>query len=324
MAGPADYTDVITTTIERRSKTLADNLSNNTALMTKLKTRGGGATRTFSGGRVIEEELMYAGPGNFQYYSGYDQLGMQQGDMLTMAEYNIKQAAVVVSMSGLEQLQNAGPEQFIDLYGARLEAAEKELVNNLSDGIYSDGTGSGGKQIGGLQLLVADDGTGTVGGINSATYTWWKNQFYDFSDESVTPSASTITPAMNTLYLACSRNRDQVDLIVADDTYYTYYEESLQAIQRIQDAKLADAGFANLKYKNAAVVPDGGLNGSAPASHMYFLNTEYISWRPHAKRNMVPLNPERFAVNQDAMSRIIAFAGNMTTRGRRFQGAIVA
>ncbi len=322
MAGPADYGDLITTTIENRTKTIKDNLSINTALLAKLKMKG--KMRTFSGGRTIDEELVYSGPGNSGYYSGYDQLGMSQGEMLTMAEFAIKQAAVTISMSGLEELQNAGAEQFIDLYAARLDAGSKELVNLLSDGLYSDGTGSGGKQIGGLQLLIADDGTGTVGGINASTYSWWANQFYDFSANSVVPSAATITSAMNTLYLACSRNRDQPDLIVADDTYYTYYEESLQPIQRIADSKMADAGFQNLKYKGAAVIPDGALNGSAPASHMYFLNTDFISWRPHAKRNVVQLNPERFTANQDAMSRIIAWAGNATVSGRKFQGAIVA
>ena len=319
---PLTYDDLATTTIEKRSRKLADNLSENTALMFRLKEKGN--IRTFSGGRVIEEELMFSGPGNFQYYQGYDTLGTSQGDMLTMAEFGIKQAAVVVSMSGLEELQNDGPEKFIDLFGGRLDAAEKEMMNNLSTGIYSDGTGSGGKQIGGLQLLVSDDGTGTVGGIVSGTYTWWKNQFYDFSVNSVTPSAATITPAMNSLYDQCSRNRDVPDLIVADRVYFNYYLESLQPLQRFTNEKMADAGFWNLRYRNADVVSDGGLGGDAPASHMYMLNTDTIFWRPHARRNMVALDPKRYAVNQDAFARIIAFAGNLTVNTRRLNGVIVA
>ena len=129
---------------------------------------------------------------------------------------------------------------------------------------------------------------------------------------------------MNALFLDCSRNRDQPDLIVADDIYYTHYWESLQANQRFTNEKLASAGFDNLKYKQADVVVDGCLNGAAPASHMYMLNTDFIHWRPHAQRNMVPLNPDRYAVNQDAFVRLIAFAGNMTTSGRKFQGCMVA
>lgn len=323
MATPnSSFDDIITTTLRRRSKKLADNVSHNTALLYRLKERG--RSRPFSGGRTIVEEIAFSGPGNFQYYSGYDTLNVSQDDMLTAAEYNIKQAAVAISMSGLEMLQNAGPEQVIDLMAARIEQAERELINNLSDGIYSNGTGSGGKQVGGLQLLVSDDGTGTVGGIVAGTYTWWKNQFYDFSAAGITPGPATIQSAMNELYLECSRNRDQPDLIVADNLYFRYYWESLQAIQRVTNPKMAEAGFENLKFMGADVVFDGGLNGSAPASHMYFLNTNYLHWRPHSARNMVPLNPDRFAVNQDAMVKFIAWAGNMTTSNRSLQGAIVA
>lgn len=323
MATPnSSFDDVITTTLRNRSKKLADNLSQNTALMFRLKERG--KQRTFSGGRTIVEEIAFSGPGNFAYYSGYDPIGISQTDMLTAAEYNIKQAAVAVSMSGLETLQNSGSEAVIDLMAARIEQAEREMVNNLSAGMYAAGTGSGGKEIGGLQLLVSDLGTGTVGGIDSSTYTWWKNAIYDFSDESATAGASTIQTAMNTLYLRTLRNRDAVDLVVADNTYYSYYWASLQAIQRVTNEKLAAAGFANLKFMNADVVPDGGIGGDAPSAHMYFLNTNFLHWRPHAQRNMVPLNPDRFAVNQDAYTRLIAFAGNATCSNRSLQGAMVA
>jgi hypothetical protein len=317
----SNFDDVITTTLRNRSKKLADNLSDNTALMFRMKEKG--RIRTFSGGRTIVEEIAFSGPGNFQYYSGYETLGTSQDDMLTAAEYNIKQAAVAVSMSGLEMLQNAGPEQIIDLSAARIEQAERELVNNLSAGLYADGTGSSGKEIGGLGLLVADDGTGTVGGIVSGTYTWWMNQFFDFSDEGLTAGPSTIQRAMNTEYLECSRNRDHPDLVVADNTYYTYYWESLQAIQRITNPKLAAAGFENLKFMGADVIFDGGLGGDATATRMWFLNTDYLHWRPHAQRNMVPLNPDRYAVNQDAWVKLIAFAGNMTCSSRRLQGKLV-
>ena len=101
-----------------------------------------------------------------------------------------------------------GPEAFIDLFAGRVEQAERELVNNLSTGIYSDGTGSSSKQITGLQALVSDAGTGTVGGINSTTYTWWKNQIYSFATAVATPSSATIQTAMNTLFLKCSRKRN--------------------------------------------------------------------------------------------------------------------
>ena len=39
---------------------------------------------------------------------------------------------------------------------------------------------------------------------------------------------------------------------------------------------------------------------------------------------MTVLNPDRYATNQDAMVRIMAWGGNMTVSARRQQGVIVA
>lgn len=322
MASP-NLSEIATTTLRRRSKKLADNVSDNTALLMRVKQKGN--NRPFSGGRTIVEELDYAENSTYTRYSGYQTLNIQASDVLSAAEYDIKQAAVAVTISGLEQLKNAGEEQVLDLLESRIKNAERTFMNNLSADIYSDGTADGGKQVGGLQLLVADDPTtGTVGGINRASFDFWRNQTYDFSDESATPGSDTIQTAMNQLYLSTARNRDVVDLIVADNTYFRYYWESLQAIQRVTDESMAAAGFQNLKFMGADVVFDGGQGGDLPANHMYFLNTNYIHFRPHTARNMTPLDPDRFATNQDAMVKLIGWAGNMTLSNAALQGVIKA
>lgn len=323
MASPnSSFSEIVTTTLRNRSKELADNFTQNTALLMRLKEKG--KSRPFNGGRTIVEELFYAENGTFTRYQGYEILDTSPSDVITAAEFEIKQAAVSVSMSGQEALQNAGKEQVIDLLAARIENAEGTFLNNLSSDIYSDGTASGGKQIGGLQLLVSDAGTGTVGGIVSGTYTFWQNQVYDFSANSVAAGVGTIQTAMNTLFLNCSRNRDRPDLIVADNTYFRYYWESLQSIQRITNEKMAAAGFENLKFMNADVVFDGGQGGDAPSNHMYFLNTNYIFYRPHKNRNMVPIGADRFSTNQDAFVKLVGWAGNMTISNRALQGVLVA
>jgi hypothetical protein len=322
MAVTGGLSEVITTTLRNRSGKLADNVTKNNALLQRLREKGN--KKSASGGRTIVQEIEYAENGTFSYYSGYESLNIAPSDVFTAAEFDWKQASVAVTISGLEQLMNSGKEAIIDLLESRISNAEKTMVNNISAGVYSDGTGSGGKQIGGLQLLVADTGLSTVGGISSTTYSWWRNGVYDFSTNAVTPSSSTIGSAMNTLYMSLCRGNDKPDLIVADNTYFRYYLESLQAIQRITADDNASSGFTKLKYMGSDVVLDGGLSGSAPSSHMYFLNTDYIFYRPHRDRDMVPLDAERFSTNQDASVRLIGWAGNMTVSNRALQGVIVA
>lgn len=322
MASP-NLSEIITTTLRNRSGKLNDNMSDNNALLYRLRERGN--VKPFGGGRTIVEELEYADNSTYTRYSGYDTLNISPSDVFTAAEFNIKQCAVAVSISGLEELQNSSGERVIDLLESRIKNAERTMMNNMSVDIYSDGTADGGKQVGGLQLLVSDAPTsGTVGGIDRATWSFYQNQLYDFSVETVTPSASTIQSAMNTLYLRCARGTDRPDLIVMDNTYFGYYWASLQANQRFTNEKMAAAGFDNLKFMGADVVFDGGIGGACPAQHAYFLNTNYLRLRPHRDRNMAPLNPDRFSVNQDALVKLIGWAGNMTLSNAFLQGVMHA
>lgn len=320
MASPG-LDEIVTSTLRNRTADIADAFTNNTALFFRINERGN--KKMISGGRTLVREIAYQENGTFNYYSGYDPLNISPSDVFTAAEYNWKQAAIAVSWNGLEQRMNSGPEQVFDLIEERITQAEDSMINNLSDGLYSDGTGSGGKQIGGLQLLITDTGVGIVGGINSTTWTFWRNQFFDFSVNGLVAGPTTIQRAMNTLWLDCKRNRDVTDLIVADDNYYTHYWESLQAQQRFADSKLAEAGYDNLKFKSAEVVADGGIGGDAPANRMYFLNTKFIRMEVHKECDMSVLGPgERMSVNQDASVRLIGWMGNMTTNNRRQQGII--
>lgn len=321
MASP-NLSEIITTTLEHRSKKTTDNITENNAMLMRLSEKG--KIKTFSGGRKIYQELMYAENGTFGWYSGNDTLNISPQDVLTTAEYDIKQASAAVNINGLEQLQNTGEEALIDLLEARIEVAEISMKNGISTALYADGTGSSGKEIGGLQLLVADaPTTGTVGNINRATWTFWRNQMYDATtDGGAAATSSNIQAYMNTMYLRCSRAGDHTDLILADNAYYKLYLESLQTIQRVTNEKMASAGFDNLRYMGADVVFDGGIGGNCPANHMYFLNTNYIFFRPHADRQFVPVGGERMSTNQDALVKLIFWAGNMTVSGPQYQGIL--
>lgn len=321
MASP-NLSELISTTLRNRSGEFADSVTKNNALLARLKKRG--KVKNVSGGRTILQELEYAENGTFKRYSGYETLNIEPSDVFTAAEFNYAQAAVAVSISGLEQLQNSGKEAVIDLLGSRIRNAMKTLANNIAADCYSDGTADGGKQIGGLQLLISKTPTsGTVGGINRATWTFWRNIA---SAPSGAPTSANIVSRMNAVANQLVRGTDKADLIVADYLYFNTYQESLQQYQRLTDTESGGAGFASLAYfgggGKADVVLDGGVGGACPASTMYFLNTDYIHFRPHADRNFVPLGDDRQSVNQDAMVKLVGFAGNMTLSNATLQGVL--
>ena len=316
----ASVSDIVATTIENRSKSIADNVTNNNAILKKMSMKG--RIKTFSGGSKIYQELSFQENSNAGWYSGYDLLPVGVSDVISAAEFEIKQAAVPVVISGLEMLQNSGKEAMIDLMESRLQVAESTMSNLIVDGLYSDGSGD---QITGLDAAVPTDPTAAPYGlINGADWAFWRN-----ATDSYTGTA--VQSGFNSMWTATSRGADRPDLIICDNTIWTDFLASLQDSQRFTSASEGTLGFPTLKYMDADVCLDGGLyfpsraSGAtgAPASTSFFLNTDYIHYRPHAQRNMVPLAPNRrYATNQDAEVQILAWAGNLTCSGRAFQGRL--
>lgn len=315
MAFP-NVSDIIATTIEKRSRKIADNVTKNNALLMKMQQRG--RQRSFSGGRLIYEELSFAENGNAGYYSGYDLLPVAAQDVISAAQFDIKQAACPVTISGLEMLQNAGPEEMISLITARLDVAESTMQNLICGGLYSDGMGSGGKQIVGLNAAVPlAPNTGIYGGIDRGTWTFWRSQLKNVAN------TTTLQKDMNSLWATQIRGTDRPDLILMDAVVWEAYVASLQAIQRFTSASEGNLGFPTLKFMDCDVVLDGGIGGFCPTGTAFFLNTKYLHYRPHSARNFVSLNPnKRYAINQDAEVQILAWAGALTCSGAQFQGRL--
>ncbi len=335
MASP-NLSEIVTTTLRNRAPDVANNVLRNNALLMYLNERGN--VEPFSGGRTITQPLTYAQNSTYKRYSGYEVLNISPSEVITSAEFPIRQSAVAISISGLEMIQNSGKEAVIDLLKTRLSNAEDTIKNGLSYDIYSDGTATG--QINGLQALISTaPGSGTIGGIDRATWTFWQNITYSaVTDGGAAATNANIQQYMNNVALQLVRGNDGFDLIVADNNYYNLYLQSMQAIQRVTDEKVAGAGFASLKYygsgRSVNVVLDGGFQGyssdtnpttgGAPANKMYFINTKYLHFKPHRDRNMVPINPDRYSVNQDAMVQLIGWAGNLTLSNARLQGVLTA
>jgi len=311
MASP-NLSEIVTTTLKNRSKSLADNVSNHNALLRRLRENGNTTTVT---GRDITRELEYADNGTVQFYSGYETLDVSPADVLSAAVFEYKQLAGNVTISGLEQIKNSGTEALINLLEARVNVLEKSMMNSLSTSLYSDGTGTSGKEVGGLQLLVADAGTGTVGGINSSTYSFWQN--VQTTATSSAFSTTNVQADMNNIYLQLVRGADSPDLIMAGTNAYKAFLGSLQAIQRVTSDGMVRSGFTSVQYLNSDVVFDSACN----TNRMYFLNTDYLRLEVAASRNFVP-GEAKMSVNQDALVTPMFWSGNLTCSNRALQGVI--
>lgn len=323
MASPNSvFTELVTTTFRKHSKEIKDNMSKNNALLNRIYSKGN--VRREDGGLSIVTPLDYAENNTYQRYSGYDTLNIGASDVISAAEFQWRQIAINVVASGLELRTNSGDTRIVNLVKARMKNAMRTFKNNFSADVYSDGTLA--NQINGLQALVADAGTGTVGGIDSSTWTFWKNKVQSAASPlqgggGITPSATTIESLMLPLWLALTRGDDAPDLIVMANDYFTFFEVSQTSIKRYTDTAKADAGFTSLKYKNADVIYDGG-SGITDA-HAYFLNTDYMEMVVHKDADMTVMD-EMKPYNQDAAVVPILWMGNLTVSNRSLQGVMKA
>ena len=312
------FTELVSTTFRKHRKEIKDNVSYRNALLKYINKRGN--HKLEDGGLSIVTPLDYTTNGTYQRYSDWDTLNIAQSDVISAAEYQWRQVSLSVVASGRDIRINSGESKIINLVQARIKNAIRTFNNNFSSDLYSAGTLA--NQINGLTAIVADATTGTVGGINSSTYSFWTNQTVDASVSSVTPSATTIENGlMLPMWLLLDRGPDdQPDLIVADNTYYTYYEGSQVSLKRYNDKSMADGGFTGLKYKNADVLFDSTLSGIT-ATRMYFLNTQYLYLVVHRDADLEVMDDVR-PVNQDGSVTPILWMGNLVCSNRHQQGVI--
>lgn len=313
MANPnTNYSNIITSTWDSRSKQLADNVTNSNVILAELSRKG--RVRPFSGGYKIVEPLIHTGTGA-AFYSGAEELSVADADVLTASEWTIKQMAAPVVLTGLEKAQNSGGEQFVDLLEAKMTAAEASMNNLIGAGLYSLGTEYGGKTFVGLRAVVSDNGTGTVGGIAGASYSWWMNNYFS----GTTTTAANVQSQLNTEWAEVVRGGDQPDVCLMGTTIWGFHMAALQGLQQFVKSETAAAGFQATRHLSMDVY----LDSTAPvATTAYLLNTKYLSYRPHRDFTMKALPAVRSA-NQDAeVVQLVNFAA-LTCSNRARQGVLV-
>ncbi len=328
MASPNTlFTDLTVATIRDRRKEIADNMSQHNALYNRLRKNGN--VRTLNGGTTIVENLSYQENQTYQRYSGYDALNISPSSVFTAAEYLWCQAMESITFSGREERINKGDKtRVFELVKERVDNAFASAANVMNRDMYSAGTLP--NQIGGLQLIVADNPQNMVGGISGATWNFWRNKVLDLGTETggpVTLTPDNILHYMNRMYVMCTRGTDVPDFILMSPDWFNIYESSQQQIQRYTASAEANSGFVTLKYKGKDVFFDQtiGPDGETPImpdNHMYFINTKYIKLREHVDARWTQAE-DKISVNQDATIIPLLWMGNLTCSNRFLQGVMI-
>ena len=306
----ANFDALLSTTLAKYRDQLTDNVFTARPLTYFLTDKG--RIRMIDGGTKIVEPLIYGQNSTVASYSGYDTIGLTAQTGITAAEFDWKQYAASIAISGIEEAKNNGDAAVLNLLEAKVMQAEESLREGFNTMFFGDGTGNSGKDWNGLGNLV--EASGTVGGINRAT---GGNEYWRSYEEN---SAGALTLAqMATAYNTVSVGNDHPDMVLTTQTLFEKYEALLQPQLRYTDTKTADAGFQNLLFKAAPVVYDVGCT----AGVMYFLNSKYLTLVGHSGKWFSQtefVRPE----NLDAKYALIMCYGNLTVRNAKKQGKLTA
>ena len=311
MPGNANFDALLSTTLANYRAQLTDNVFTARPLTYFLMDKG--RIRMVDGGTKIVEPLIYGQNGTVASYSGYDTISLTAQDGMSAAEFDWKQYAASIAISGIEEAKNNGEAAIINLLEAKIMQAEESMREGFNQMFFGDGTGNSGKNWNGLANLV--ESGNTVGGINSANgqgNDWWR------SYEENTAGALTLAQ-MATAYNSVSVGNDHPDMILTTQTLFEKYEALLQPQLRYTDTKTADAGFQNLLFKAAPVAYDVHCT----AGVVYFLNSKYLTLVGHSGKWFQQtdfVRPE----NLDARYALIMCYGNLTVRNRAKQGKLTA
>ena len=317
MAGNPDFNALLSTTLQNYQPTLVDNIFKDLVLLNHLNEKG--RVRVEEGGTQIIEPVMYGVNDTVSTYSGYDAIDLTPQEGISAAEYDWKQMAASIAISGIEEAKNRGAEAIIKLLNAKIQQAEMSLKTTLNEQLFgTPSVAPAAKDFNGLGNIIGTQNN-TVGSIDASSNTWW-------NPTQATNMAVTLTLAnMADVYNRASKGSDVPDLIITNTSLFEKYESLLTNNVRYQDVAKANAGFTNLMFKQTPIVFDLELAVNAIDAPMYFLNTKYLK--------LTGMNGYWYTTTDfmngtvagvDARYALVLAYGNLTCSNRARQGFMTA
>ena len=309
--------NMINSTFKRTSPAIADAVMNNVALYKWLDDKG--QVQKLSGGLKVTEQLIIAENTNFAWQAPETDTTAARVDMLNSAEYDWKYLYGNIVVTGAELRNNSAPHDFQRLLKSLVKGAESTMTNKLDEGLFNNTSTGVALSLVGIPEQITSDGTGTIGGINAATYANWANQYVTVATTVAATSSANFLAAMTETFNKTTFGSKQTDLIISDATLRAKYEASCQEQKRFvgTNAKAADLGFRAYDFNGAAFIFDP----NCPANTAYFLNTDYINFYVHKDANM-KLTTKAKSEGNDKYLWMMLLQCCLTLSSRKHQGIL--
>lgn len=333
--------DLVATTLKLSKGDFTNNVFYKGILTAQLKMDGSVTDET--GGLTCEETLTYGKNTTFGSTRGADTLVVEPQEEFTAASYSWAALAGTVQILKDDIKKNRGPSQIKNWAMKKKDNAVASAGSMMEDIFYGNGSGNGGKNPLGLLAIAPQDPTAdTLGGIPSATQTYWRSKQANDADSTYTSGADTAISfasngirLMQEMYTLCSLGSgvEAPTLILTDRSTWLRYQRTLGDKVRYMDASgVANFGFKGIQFfganlmwtdrigSSAKTIANDGYAVTFPAAGaMFFLNTKHVFCRQlqgwETGDFIEPANQRAWAAKTDWM-------GQLTTDLRRVQGSL--
>ena len=306
-----------TLTMRAKRKRLTDNISDDYPTLDTLRP----LAETESGGKEIQADILY-GLNSGTWFDGYDTVGTDAVDGITAAFFNWRYISVPVTISMTEEMEARSAQGKMKLLEAKAMQSMVTIRDTVNAALLS---AQSGKSILGFQDIIADDPTtGTVGGINRATNSWWRNQ-YDTTSTTFGSKTGDVydgVTRMNTVFNNSSEGNSRPNKIVTTLALIGKFQETLTSTGYARTTlkeNSATIGANDTSFRGAEVYYDR----DCAASHMYFYNTKFLKLKIQSGLNFAK-TPFKEAPNQFAKVSFVVVGLQLTTNNPRRLGVATA
>lgn len=309
--------DFYTSTWNNRSAKVTDNIFTATPLWKWMKSKNR-IKYDGSGGRFLEVPLSYAKNETVSSLGKGDTVSLNDTKFLTTAQYQWKYVAGNLTRYFTDDQQNKGKQAQLNLANQKIDNLKNSLSDKFETFMFSDGTGNSSKDPNGLRTFIVDSpSTGTVGNIDAATNSWWRNQ-----QKTSTGAASVyLLSDMRTLMNNCSTGQgvDMPKVIFTDQTSFELFEDEVQEMKVINDSSSGDPMMKTVTFKGLPIY----WSSQAPSGKMYFINDEYVSVAIDPDVNFMMTEWKTVANTLDRYAQIVVKL-EVTCNRRASQGVLTA
>jgi hypothetical protein len=308
------YDDLTSKTNKFIVPRMVDEVYKSSPLFTRLRTRN---MERFEGGSTIRHPIMYAKlkGGAFTRGASFDTSYVQTD---TALEVNVKYYYVNVTLFGVDNVLNRGPESAMSLVESKMVNAAGRMADLLGGDIFLDGQGTNSSAIAldGLDASI-DDGSNyaSYGGITrtdiSATASTGINAYFKGSVGTLSLSA------VQTAYGQSWFGREHIDLMIMTQAVWDILWNKIQPQQRFREesSDVAKIGFQSMRFNGASATVDQ----LCPSGFIWGLNTKFIQfWITTYPKYQFGFTGWKEAQNTDDVAGQYLFAGNLLNVGPRF------